>query len=146
MNAHLVCKTLHAARFCWLHKIPLIPKLLWCVNRVIFACDISYKANIDRTVDFFHNGLGVVISPKVLIGSNCKIYQNVTIGGGGSTNAQGGHPVIGNDVIIYSGAVIIGGITIGDGCVIGANAVVRSDIPPHSIAVGVPARYHLRNE
>jgi len=32
------------------------------------------------------------------------------------------------------------GVTIGDGCVIGAGAVVTKDIPPYSVAVGVPAK------
>ncbi|MFH2124852.1 MAG: acyltransferase [Pseudomonadota bacterium] len=47
---------------------------------------------------------------------------------------------IGNDVWIGYGAVITKGVVIGDGCVIGANSVVTRDIPPYSVAVGVPAR------
>ncbi|MCB8837902.1 DapH/DapD/GlmU-related protein [Aurantimonas sp. VKM B-3413] len=46
---------------------------------------------------------------------------------------------IGNDVWIGHGAVILPGITIGDGAVIGANAVVTKDVPPYTIAAGVPA-------
>jgi acetyltransferase-like isoleucine patch superfamily enzyme len=38
------------------------------------------------------------------------------------------------------GAIIMPGVTIGEGAVIGAGAVVTSDIPPYSVAVGVPAR------
>lgn len=47
---------------------------------------------------------------------------------------------IGNDVWIGYGAVITKGVVIGDGCVIGANSVVTHDIPPYSVAAGVPAR------
>jgi acetyltransferase-like isoleucine patch superfamily enzyme len=47
--------------------------------------------------------------------------------------------IIGNDVWIGHGAFISPGVTIGDGAVIGACAVVTRDIPPYSIAVGVPA-------
>jgi acetyltransferase-like isoleucine patch superfamily enzyme len=48
--------------------------------------------------------------------------------------------IIGNDVWIGNGVWILEGITIGDGAVIGAGAVVTKDIPPYSIAVGVPAK------
>ena len=47
---------------------------------------------------------------------------------------------IGSDVWIGTGVTIKSGVTIGDGCFIGAGAVVTHDIPPFSIAVGVPAR------
>ena len=46
---------------------------------------------------------------------------------------------IGNDVWIGAGAKILGGVTIGDGCVVGAGAVVTGDLPPYSVAIGVPA-------
>jgi len=47
---------------------------------------------------------------------------------------------IGNNVWIGSGAIIFPGVTIGDGSIIGAGAVVNKDIPPKSIAVGIPAK------
>lgn len=47
---------------------------------------------------------------------------------------------IGNDVWIGAGVKILGGTTIGNGCVIGAGAVVSHDLPPYSIAMGIPAR------
>ena len=51
------------------------------------------------------------------------------------------HPItIGNDVWIGYEAVLMAGVTIGDGAVIGARAVVTKDIPPYTIAGGVPAR------
>ena len=37
-------------------------------------------------------------------------------------------------------AVILSGVTIGDGAIIGARAVVTRDIPPYTIAAGVPAK------
>jgi acetyltransferase-like isoleucine patch superfamily enzyme len=55
--------------------------------------------------------------------------------------------VIGSDVWLGSGVTVLGGVTIGDGCVVGAGAVVTRDLPPHSIAHGVPAKvqgYRLR--
>lgn len=47
---------------------------------------------------------------------------------------------IGSDVWVARSVAVLRGVSIGDGAVIGANAVVRNDIPPLGIAVGVPAR------
>jgi acetyltransferase-like isoleucine patch superfamily enzyme len=47
---------------------------------------------------------------------------------------------IGCDVWIGAGSTILGGVSIGDGCVIGAGSVVKRDLPPGAIAMGVPAR------
>lgn len=48
--------------------------------------------------------------------------------------------VIGDDVWLGNKVVVTAGVTIGDGCIIGAGAVVTKDIPPNSIAGGVPAK------
>ena len=48
--------------------------------------------------------------------------------------------VIGKDVWIGANAIILPGVTIGDGCVIGAGSVVTTDLPPHCVVVGNPAR------
>jgi acetyltransferase-like isoleucine patch superfamily enzyme len=48
--------------------------------------------------------------------------------------------VVGSDCWIGANAIIVDGVTIGDGCVIGAGAVVTHDLPPFSVAAGVPAR------
>lgn len=47
---------------------------------------------------------------------------------------------VGNNVFIGVGVIIMPGITIGDNVVIGAGAVVTKDIPPNSVAVGIPAK------
>lgn len=51
-----------------------------------------------------------------------------------------------DDVWIGAGAKILDGVTIGKGSVIGAGAVVTDDIPPYSVAVGVPARVIKKRE
>lgn len=51
-----------------------------------------------------------------------------------------GDIVIGSDVWIGYEAVILAGVTIGDGAIIGARAVVTGDVPPYTIAGGVPAK------
>lgn len=109
------------------------------INRILYATDISYKADIADDCDFPHKGLGVVIGDKCVIGKGCIIRQNVTIGG---KNRGNGYecPVIGNNCMIGAGAVVLGGIKIGNNVQIGANAVVVNDIPSNAIAVGVPAK------
>ena len=58
----------------------------------------------------------------------------------GECAATKGDVTIGNDVWIANDVMILSGVTIGDGAVIAAGAVVSRDIPPYSIAGGVPAR------
>lgn len=58
----------------------------------------------------------------------------------GGVAATKGDVTIGNDVWIANDVTIMSGVTIGDGAVIMNGAVVTKDIPPYSIAGGVPAR------
>lgn len=99
---------------------------------------MAFGTQIKPGLTFAHFG-AIVINPKVEIGNNVLIYQDVTVGsqrGGGKAGA----PKIGNNVIISSGAKVIGNVTIGNNVMIGANAVVVKDIPDNAIAVGVPAK------
>ena len=83
----------------------------------------------------------MVVHPGVVIGPNCLIFQQVTLGW------RAGHkglPQIGAHVDIGAGARILGPVTIGDHAVIGANAVVLCDVPAGASARGVPARVILR--
>ena len=79
---------------------------------------------------------GVVIHEDAVIGDDCMIMQQVTIGMIGT----GQVPRIGNGVYIGAGAKIIGKVEVGDGARIGANAVVVDDVPAGCTAVGVRAR------
>ncbi|MDO9355638.1 MAG: serine acetyltransferase [Solirubrobacteraceae bacterium] len=73
--------------------------------------------------------VGILIGPKVRIGTDVEIAHNVSIGG----DAHGRAPVIGDRVHIYPGAVIIGNLTIGEGSVVGALSFVTKDVPPNSV-------------
>jgi len=95
------------------------------------------------TVIYGHGG--VHIGHHTLIAMHCRIIaSNHTVPGMGQKIREQPDlllPVrIGNDVWLGGGVTVTGGVTIGDGCVVGAGAVVTTDLPPHSIAVGVPAR------
>jgi len=78
---------------------------------------------------------GVVIHPSVVIGPNCLIFQQVTLG-----MAHGGVPTLGGHVDVGAGAKVIGRVRLGDHSNVGANAVVTIDVPEGATAVGVPAR------
>ena len=140
MKKHLVGRSISLARKLFLKRVPLLPKLLWTFNRIVFACDVSLMADIDRSVDFYHNALGVVVSRGTVIGANCSVYQNVTFGGRKHRTRGNGHPIVGKNVVIYPGAVVLGPISIGDNSTIGANAVVIDDVPEGMTVAGIPAR------
>ncbi len=123
----------------FLHRHGL-PRLAWAIswaNRFLFATWIPSSASIGRNFQCGYWGLGVVIHKDTVIGDNCLISQNVTIG---RNPDREGVPVIGNGVHILPGAVVAGAIRIGDGAVIAANSVVLADVPPRALMVGAPAR------
>lgn len=116
-----------------------IAQLFKNLNRVIYACDIAYQVEIDKTVKFPHQGLGVVVHPRTKIGKNCTIFQNVTFGAK-HDGRDGGAPTIGDNVMIGCGAVLLGSIYIGNNAVIAANAVVLGDVPDNCTVAGMPAK------
>jgi len=120
--------------------IPVLPKCIRLLTRIVFSCDIPYTCDIDKTTEFSHNALGVVIHRSASIGAGTIIFPNVTIGGNGKAEELNGPPRIGKNVFIGAGAVILGPVEIGDHAVIGSNAVVLQSVPAGGVAVGVPAR------
>lgn len=102
----------------------------------VCGVDIPVNARLGGGLLLTHP-VGIVIHPDAVIGPNCLIFQNVTIGMGGPVP---GVPRLGGHVDVGAGAVILGGVTIGDHARIGANAVVLCDVPAGATAVGVPAR------
>lgn len=79
----------------------------------------------------------MVIHKRCIIGKNCHIAQNVTLGGTSNIYEV---PVLGDNVSVGAGANIIGPVHVGNNVVIGAGAVVLKDVPDNCVAVGVPAR------
>ena len=113
-------------------KIAVLRHRFWSV---ITGADIPLNSNVGGGLVMLHPN-GVVIHPDAVIGPNCMIFQQVTIGTSGSGS---GLPVIGGHVDIGAGAKILGGITIGNHVTIGANAVVTKSLPDGVVAAGVPA-------
>lgn len=104
--------------------------------RIKFSCRVPYTAVIGEGTNLSLAGLGTAIHPDTVIGRDCIIGQNVTLGGRAGKNAA---PIIGNNVFIGPGAKCLGG-KIGNNVVVGANAVVVSEIPDNCVVAGVPAR------
>jgi serine O-acetyltransferase len=125
-------------------KVPVIPFLIQQFLRVTFCCFIPYKTKIGhKNIHFGHNGMGVILDQRCVIGDNVRIDQHVTIGIRWDEKIA---PVIGNHVRIGAGAKVLGSIKIGDYARIGANAVVLTDVPEGATAVGVPARIIFRKK
>lgn len=82
-----------------------------------------------------HGLQGIFISRYAVIGTNCWIYQNVTIG---EVNKKA--PVIGDNCLIGAGAVLIGDIRVGNNVKVGAGAVVTEDVPDNCTVVSQPCR------
>ena len=82
-----------------------------------------------------HGLHGIFISRYAVIGKNCWIYQNVTIG-----EVNGKAPVIGDGCLIGAGAIIVGNIRIGNDVKIGAGTVVSTDIAEGCTVVAQPPR------
>ena len=100
--------------------------------------EIHPGAKIGKNL-FIDHGMAVVIGETAEIGDNCHMYHNITLGGTGNEKEKKRHPTVGNNVIIGTGATVLGPVKIGDGAKIGAGALVLTDIPANSTAVGVPA-------
>jgi len=103
------------------------------------GCDISYNALIGKNLRLPHP-IGIVIGDNVEIKDNVTILQQVTIGNLGRKNEIKRYPILEDGVTIFAGAKIVGGICIGKNSVIGANSFVNKNIPPNSVAVGVPCQ------
>jgi serine O-acetyltransferase len=72
---------------------------------------------------------GVVIGADVVVGEQCAIQQNVTLGGNYGRIRDGRvMPTLGARVAVSAGAVVVGPVVIGDDVVIGANVVVTRDV------------------
>ena len=108
------------------------------VGRFFTGIEIHPGAEIGKNL-FIDHGMGVVIGETAVVGDNCTIYHQVTLGGTGKEKGKR-HPTLGDGVLVSTGAKVLGPITIGNGAKIGANAVVLADVPENATAVGIPAK------
>jgi serine O-acetyltransferase len=128
--------------------VPLIPRIITEMAHSETGIDIHPGATIGNGFTIDH-GTGVVIGETAIIGNNVKLYQGVTLGAKSFPLDENGqpikgilrHPIIEDDVIIYSNSTILGRITIGKGSIIGGNIWIDHDVPPGSrIMQGKPKK------
>jgi serine O-acetyltransferase len=121
-----------------------IRKLLFRLHLMMFryvrnhyGIELPMEAAIGRRVLIGHQG-GIVVHPNAVIGDECVLRQNVTLGALNWEHPSGA-PRLGRGVQIGAGAIVIGAVTIGDGARIGPNTVVMNDVPAGaSVFVGSP--------
>ncbi len=128
-------------------EVPLIPRILAEIAHSETGIDIHPGARIGESF-FIDHGTGVVIGETCVIGDRVRIYQGVTLGAKSFPLDDGGHPIKGvprhpiveDDVIIYSGATILGRVTIGRSSSIGGNVWLTRSVGPYSIVTQAQIR------
>jgi len=116
--------------------LSLLYKIAYKLIQIITGIDLPCEAQVGRNFIIDHFG-GIIVSGYARFGDNCRIRNGVSVGLRRVESPCA--PVIGNNVDIGAGAKLLGEITIGDNVLIGANAVVITDVPSNSVAMGVPA-------
>ena len=117
-------------------QVPLLPRIISEIAHSETGIDIHPAARIGESF-FIDHGTGVVIGATCIIGSRVKLYQGVTLGAKSFPKADDGslikgierHPIIGDNVIVYSNTTLLGRINIGESARIGANMWITEDVP-----------------
>ena len=132
--------------------VPLIPRIITEMAHSETGIDIHPAATIGSHFTIDH-GTGVVSGATCIIGNNVKLYQGVTLGAkrfpldeeGNPIKGIPRHPILEDDIIVYSNATVLGRITIGRGSVIGGNVwVTESTKPGEQIVQGKKIRSYAK--
>jgi acetyltransferase-like isoleucine patch superfamily enzyme len=114
-----------------------------------FRLFVGEGAELRLGSGYFNYGADILCNCRVAIGDRCMFGPEVMIFDDDSHEIIGGVRkapiIIGNDVWVGARSMILKGVTIGSGAVIGAGTVVTKDVPPSTIAAGVPARVIREN-
>jgi serine O-acetyltransferase len=132
----------------WLWYAQGVPEILLYILRPFYllgkrfievysGISISPHAKIGR--GFYIQNFGSIYVGVSIIGDNCSIAQEVSIGIISNPDSHD-IPVLGDRVFIGAGAKVVDPVSVGNDVAIGANAVVMSDLEECAVAVGVPAK------
>lgn len=114
-----------------------LAKILSFATKIFSGCYISSRANIGGGL-YMPHPVAIIIGDGVTVGSNCRIYQSVTLGS--RATGERAYPTIGDGVTIFPNSVIVGQIAIGEGVVVAAGSIVLKSAPDYSVLAGNPAR------
>ncbi len=118
--------------------IPILPRFITELAHSSTGIDIHPAAKIGEYFAIDH-GTGIVIGATAVIGSHVMLYQGVTLGARNFVYDEKGHPldvprhpILEDNVTVYSNTSILGHVRIGHDTVIGGNIWLTHDVPPHS--------------
>ena len=140
------------AHYLFSMNIPYLPRIISEIAHSQTGIDIHPGATIG---DYFavDHGTGVVIGETCIIGKNVTIYQGVTLGAKSFQYDEEGvpmnvprHPIIEDNVTIYSNASVLGRITIGHDSIIGGNVWITESIAPNSRIIQGVARNQMKSD
>ncbi len=119
--------------------VPRIPRILTEMAHSATGIDIHPAATIGEYFAIDH-GTGVVVGATSIIGNHVMLYQGVTLGAKSFSYDEQGHPIdaprhpiIEDNVTIYSNTSILGRVTIGHDTIVGGNIWLTHDVPPFSV-------------
>ena len=148
----------NAARQRLVQKVQRVVRNMECAGGNLVAWTLRHPmAIVGEDVEIGEGSClapGSIITTRVRIGKNCIVNVNASISHdstiGDFVNVNPGATICGNVRIgkgcyIGAGATVIDGVSVGEWTIVGAGAVVVDDLPPHVIAVGVPARVIKEN-
>jgi serine O-acetyltransferase len=118
--------------------IPVLPRIITELAHSATGIDIHPGARIGEYFSIDH-GTGVVIGETTIIGNHVSLYKGVTLGAKNFILDESGnpinvprHPIIEDNVVLYSNATVLGRITVGHDSIIGANIWLTNSVPPYS--------------
>jgi serine O-acetyltransferase len=121
---------------CLVRPFYLSVRLLLKHYEIKFGISIPYNTKIGPGLYVGHFG-GIFVNPQAVIGKNCNINHDVTIGAAYGGKSPG-VPVVRDNVYFGPGSKIIGGIEIGNNVAIGANCVLTKSVPDNAVVAGIP--------
>ena len=127
-----------AAHYYWMQDRKALAQYFQSRISEVFAVDIHPAARIGHGVLMDH-ATGIVIGETAVVEDYVSMLHCVTLGGSGKETGDR-HPKIRRGVLISAGAIILGNVEVGEGAKVAGGAVVLIDVPPHTTAVGVPAK------
>ena len=118
--------------------VPILPRLISETAHSATGIDIHPGAEIGEYFSIDH-GTGVVIGETCVIGNHVRLYQGVTLGAksfkfdaAGNILQEPRHPILEDNVVVYSNSSILGRVRIGHDTVVGGNVWQTTDLPPYS--------------